>query len=61
MTDHDADLIALEARAISAEAKIDAARSTLEAAIADDGAMLSPIVLSDAVMKALEALGGPRG
>lgn len=56
MSDHEAEIIALEARAISAETKISEARAILEAATADDGAVLSPIVLSDAVCKAVEVL-----
>jgi len=57
MSDHEAEVIALEARAISAETKIAEARAILEAATADDGAMLSPpLVLLDAVMKAIATL-----
>ena len=61
MTDRDADLIAMEARAIAAETAIATARDVLLAATEDDGAMLSPIALSDAVMRALDVLGGANG
>lgn len=51
------DLLAWEARAIEAEVKIDEARRILIDALPDDGAF-SVVSLADAIVQAVEVMGG---